>query len=327
MVLNAPPQDKPISLLHVCHSCFVLCTSGGTKLLLDPYFGGSFRWKTHEEKHLRPAPGLKPEDLSGIDGIVITHDHPDHCQPDALYSIMEREKCGLWGPPPVYRRAVETGINSDLVTKVEAGQTFTVGDVEITALPNRGSEEAKPCLRLSYIFSYQGISVFHGGDSHGPSPSWTGKLDKINLALLWPNHIDKALSFIRPESMVVTHCDFFDPGDFICGYEMDEIRNRLKKKSKGTRILSPEYGQWFWPEQPSEEDLRRLRQKAKRRKRRDKNNEEAEPVAESGAQAEAKPSPPPQVTSQETPPEVQQESPPSDSAADNDTERQAESGQ
>ncbi len=265
--MNAPPTDKPVSLLRVCHSCFLLRSAGGTTLLIDPYFGGPFRWKAHDEKHVSPPPALKAEDIEGLAGIVITHDHPDHCQPDALYSLMKRNRCDLWGPSGIYRRAVEVGIDNRRVTKIDSFQRFKIGDFEILALPNKGSEDTKPCMRMSYVFSCGETSVFHGGDSHGPSPSWSGHVDGVSLALLWPNHVERALSFIKPESVALMHCDRFEPGDFLCGYDEGEIRERLRKRSRGSRVLSPSTGEWFWPERPSEEELRRMRERPRGRRR------------------------------------------------------------
>ncbi len=274
--MKPPPTDQPLSLMHVCHSCFLLHSSDGTTLLIDPYFGGPFRWKAHDEKHVEPAPAIKPEEIEKLDGIVITHDHPDHCQPDALYKIMSKHRCGLWGPSGIYRRAVEVGIDNRRVTKTEAFQRFTIGDIQITALPNKGSEDTKPCMRMSYLFAKDDITVFHGGDSHGPSHTWSGHVDGATLALLWPNHIERSVSFVKPFSVALMHCDTFDPGDFLCGYDQGEIRAKLRKKSRGGKVLAPEVGEWFWPEKPTEEELRRLQEKigSKRRRERGRRDED-----------------------------------------------------
>ena len=265
--MNQPPDDQPVSLMHVCHSCFLLRSAGGTTLLVDPYFGGDFRWKAHKETHLEPAPALTADQLKDIGGIVVTHDHPDHCQPDALNTLMNNNKCELWGPAGIYRRAVEVGVDNRRVNKVEAFQRFKIGDFEILALPNKGSEDTKPCMRMSFIFSCGEISIMHGGDSHGPSPSWSNHVEGINLALLWPNHVERTVSFIRPESVVVTHCDRFEPGDFICGYDVMEINERITRKVRGPVVFKPEIGEWFQPRRPSDEELQRMREKSRNRRR------------------------------------------------------------
>ena len=282
-------------------------------MLVDPYFGGAFRWKGHEERHLEPAPGAGPEEMRGISAVVITHDHPDHCQPDALCSVMGANRCGLWGPAGIYRRAVEVGVDNRRVTKVEPFQKFAVGDVEILALPSKGSEDDKPCQRMSYLFSSGGVSVFHGGDSHGPSPAWTGRVENPSLALFWPNHVERAVSAVKPESVALMHCDRFEPGDFLCGYDAEEVRARLRRRARGTRLLAPAFGEWFWPERLPDEELRRLREKPRggRRRGRDRGRKNAadragsrpqEPGGQGQSQQYGERPAPPQPGSQEPPP-------------------------
>ena len=325
--MKLSPSDRPLSLLHVCHSCFLLASAGGTRILMDPYFGGSFRWKAHDEKHVSPEPAVGPGEVEGLNAIVVTHDHPDHCQPDALYSIMSRNRCGLWGPSGIYRRAVEVGIDNRRVTKVEAFGRFTVGDVEVLALPNKGSEDSKPCQRMSYLFRSGDVTVFHGGDSHGPSPAWAGHVEGTSLALLWPNHVERAVSFVKPESVALTHCDHFEPGDFLCGYDADEIRARLKKRSRGERVLAPALGEWFWPQRLPEEELRRLREKPRGRRRgkgrRGREGQEHSQGKERPAgPAEAKPQPrspqPPSSSEAGQPAAPEQQSPPEGPPASTD---------
>jgi L-ascorbate metabolism protein UlaG (beta-lactamase superfamily) len=299
--VNIPPSDKPLSVLRVCHSCFLLRTASGSLLLVDPYFGGPFRWKGREERHLGPPPAATPDDIEGLAGIIITHEHPDHCQGDALYRLMSRNSCELWGPAGIYRRAVEVGIDNHRVNKIEAFQRFQVGEFEVLGLPNRGSEDAKPCMRMSYVFAAGGTGVFHGGDSHGPSPSWAGHVEGVPLALLWPNHIERTVAFLRPHSVALMHCDRFEPGNFLCGYDEDQLREKLRRRARGTRVLAPATGEWFWPEQLSAEELQRLNERpAGRRRPRDRGQpREAESTPGPGA---AGPSPSVPATEGVTPP-------------------------
>lgn len=265
--MKPPPTDKPLALLHVCHSCFLLRSASGTTVLIDPYFGADFRWKGHPEKHVAPPPAIAPAEISPCHGIVITHDHPDHCQPSVIREVMTRTRCGLWGPAGIYRHGVEAGIDTNLITKLEIFQKFNIGDIEVIALPNRGSEDLKPCMRMSYVFRSGGQSVFHSGDSHGPSPAWTGHADGATLALLWPSHIDKTVSFIKPKSTALMHCDRFEPGEFLCNYDAEALRRTLAARFKAVNFLAPAPGEWFWPEPLSVEELARRAGKPLRRER------------------------------------------------------------
>jgi L-ascorbate metabolism protein UlaG (beta-lactamase superfamily) len=59
------------------HSCFIV-EKEGTKLLIDP---GSA---------LFVGDGFKPGALTGISAILITHEHPDHADPEAIKEILSR---------------------------------------------------------------------------------------------------------------------------------------------------------------------------------------------------------------------------------------------
>jgi len=255
--LKPAPAQHAFELLHICHSCFLLRSQSGTTLLLDPYFGADFKWKGHLEKHAGPAPAVRPEEIAECHGIVVTHDHPDHCESKAIGAIMGRTRCQLWGPAGIYRRAVEAGIDNMQVNKLEPGNHFKIGDIEITALANKGSEDMKPCMRMSYLFRCGDTTVFHGGDSHGPSPSWLGITDAATLVLLWPTHVEKTVQFIKPHSLALTHCDKFQPGEFLCGYDEDQLRAELTRRFKALVVLAPARGEWFWPEKLSVDELRR----------------------------------------------------------------------
>jgi L-ascorbate metabolism protein UlaG (beta-lactamase superfamily) len=313
-----PPAGHPLAVLHVCHSCFVVRSSGGATLVIDPYFGGDFRWKGHPEKHAGPAPAIRSADLARCDGILLTHEHPDHCEPAALRDLAGRTKCGIWGPAGVYRNAVEAGVDTNLVTKLEPFQKFTLGDIEVLALPNRGSEDAKPCMRMSYLLRSGGESVFHGGDSHGPSPIWSAPCEGAGLALLWSVHVEKAVALLKPKSMALMHWDKFEPGDFLCGDDVEALCARLSDRFRPVNVLQPPRGEWFWPQPLSIEELRKRKEEMDRRQRSRSGPKQgklhlagsatqAPPTAQPAppqppaAPAEAAPAPPPQAEAATSP--------------------------
>src|SRR5439155_8465127 len=57
-------------LTHIGHSC-LLVETGGARILLDP---GTF------------SPGF--ETLTGVDAVLVTHQHPDHVQADRLPGLL-----------------------------------------------------------------------------------------------------------------------------------------------------------------------------------------------------------------------------------------------
>jgi L-ascorbate metabolism protein UlaG (beta-lactamase superfamily) len=112
-----------ISLTHFGHACVLAELPGGPRILFDP---GTY------------SAGF--EDLTGVDAILITHEHPDHHDPERL---------------------------ADLVTANPGAQLVTVdgGSFDVTVLPGDHAT-VHPDVPLVRNNAYQvGDQLFHPGDS------------------------------------------------------------------------------------------------------------------------------------------------------------------
>jgi L-ascorbate metabolism protein UlaG (beta-lactamase superfamily) len=112
-----------ISLTHFGHACVLAELPGGPRILFDP---GTY------------SAGF--EDLTGLDAILITHEHPDHHDPERL---------------------------ADLVTANPGAQLVTVdgGSSDVTVLPGDHAM-VHPDVPLVRNNAYQvGDQLFHPGDS------------------------------------------------------------------------------------------------------------------------------------------------------------------
>lgn len=240
-----PPEGEwACAAMVVCHACCLLVTREGAAVLVDPYFGGPFRWKAHGEKYL-DAPALLPEAIPNLAAILVTHDHPDHCEAASVAKLLERTRATVYGPSGVYRVAIEGGIDSRRVQRIDALERVQAGPFEIVGLPNRGSEEEKPCSRMSYLLHVGGARLFHSGDSHGPSPSWRPLADAPDLAFLWPSHADRTLAALKPRRAALVHTDRFEPGDFLCGEDAGALVAALAPRARGCEFLTGPRGTWY----------------------------------------------------------------------------------
>jgi L-ascorbate metabolism protein UlaG (beta-lactamase superfamily) len=104
-----------MQVTHFGHSC-VLLDTGTARLLIDP---GTF------------STGF--EDVTGLDAVLVTHQHPDHLDPDRLPALLRAN--------PDARLIVDTGTAGQLegvdTETVEPGATVTVGGARVEVLGGR----------------------------------------------------------------------------------------------------------------------------------------------------------------------------------------------
>lgn len=76
-----------IALWWLGQSGFLVKGPAGTVLAIDPYLSNACA-KIGEEAGLdmnrQVPPPMDPRDLAGVDGILLTHSHADHCDPETL---------------------------------------------------------------------------------------------------------------------------------------------------------------------------------------------------------------------------------------------------
>jgi L-ascorbate metabolism protein UlaG (beta-lactamase superfamily) len=104
--------------------------------------------------------------LDGADAVLITHEHPDHLDADALGATLRANSLlQVWAPAAVAGQLEEFG---EQVAVVTAGESFTAGGFAVRAF---GGQHAVIHLsipvvaNLGYLIDPQGSAVYHPGDS------------------------------------------------------------------------------------------------------------------------------------------------------------------
>jgi L-ascorbate 6-phosphate lactonase len=137
--------------------------AGDTTVVIDPYLTDSAAASGPEFARLFPPP-MVPEDLRA-DLYVVTHDHLDHLDPETIRRYPARSETWFVAPRLAARRLRELGIPAARIVAVQAGESQTLGTVEIRgvfALPTG----ADVIDTTGYLLRFaNGRSVYHTSDT------------------------------------------------------------------------------------------------------------------------------------------------------------------
>jgi L-ascorbate metabolism protein UlaG (beta-lactamase superfamily) len=125
------------------HSCIRVEHDGGV-LVVDP---GVFS---------------EPEALDGADAVLITHQHPDHVNPELLARALERRPFTVNGPASL---AGVLGDAAEALTVVAPGESFTAAGVAVRAYGGKHAvihPDIPVVENLGYLIN---DVVYHPGDS------------------------------------------------------------------------------------------------------------------------------------------------------------------
>src|SRR5664279_2184046 len=154
-------------ITHLGHAC-LLVEASGRRILLDP---GAF--------------SSRIVDLTGLDVILVTHQHADHVDLQRLPGLLEiNPQARLYAEPQAAAVMAEAGIGAEHTV---AGKALTFGRVEVTPVGDKHAliNEALPRVgNLGVVLRAKGEpSLFHPGDAYDCEP---GQIDVLALPLNAP---------------------------------------------------------------------------------------------------------------------------------------------
>jgi L-ascorbate metabolism protein UlaG (beta-lactamase superfamily) len=239
-----------------------LIKGGGKILLIDPYLSNSV-----EEENPEPAglfsrafsPPVQPEVLTGIDLILVTHHHRDHCDPSSIVPIIKNNpSCRIIAPASSILELEQKGISGDSCISCTLGKWMSDESIAWQAIP-----AAHPELKLDsngnsdyvgYLLKINGVNLYHSGDTmfyDGLAEIIKSQLDPLHIGFIVVNGRDAEREYLgivgnmlpdeafqlakqtATELMIPMHNDLFmrnsvDPG---------EIRDIHRKNYPGQNVL------------------------------------------------------------------------------------------
>jgi L-ascorbate metabolism protein UlaG (beta-lactamase superfamily) len=156
--LNAQAQrrrntpKKEIQITWLGHAAFELVSSGGTRILIDPFLKAT------------PATPAEFKDLTRYkpNYILVTHSHGDHMGDAIEIAKASRAKLVTVNFPTLFQKE---SLPEELIETINVGGTLTLGDVKVYVVPAmHGSEPSGRPVGFVVEFA-DGRSVYHQGDT------------------------------------------------------------------------------------------------------------------------------------------------------------------
>jgi L-ascorbate 6-phosphate lactonase len=160
-MIDADVPTGSLALWWLGQAGFVFKTPAGKLVYVDPYLTDSAE-RLHGFKRLSLAP-LAAEEVRA-DLIVLTHEHTDHLDPDALPMIVRNNPaCRVAAPAGCAQGLDAAGVAPASRVTLDAGRQYDLGDVVIRTVPADHGDLSATALSLALDFG--GIRVLCTGDT------------------------------------------------------------------------------------------------------------------------------------------------------------------
>ncbi|GGM27323.1 MBL fold metallo-hydrolase [Haloarcula argentinensis] len=162
---------------------FILKSSGGTTVFIDPYLGTGDPPRT---VRMVPVP-FNPEDIIECDAVLGTHEHTDHVHGPSQAPILAGTGADYYttdsGHDVIREEAwlENYGVTDDQLHEVTEGDTLEIGDLIIHVEPANDPDAEHP---VSYVFEHDSGTFFHGGDARPGEFEPVGERYDIDVGVL-----------------------------------------------------------------------------------------------------------------------------------------------
>jgi L-ascorbate metabolism protein UlaG (beta-lactamase superfamily) len=164
----ASPPESGLRVTWIGHaSAFV--ELGGARVLFDPIFSERCSPSTLVGPLRFHPPPITAEEIPLPDAVVISHDHYDHLDMESIRALARRGATFVV-PLGIGAHLDRWGVPPGRILERDWGETATVGDLTLTALPARHYSGRLPwkqneTLWASWTAKANGKSVYFSGDT------------------------------------------------------------------------------------------------------------------------------------------------------------------
>ncbi len=218
------------------HSFFKL-SFRGKNVLIDPFVG-----KTNgcADFSCLETPKVKDSDLSGVDVVLISHEHFDHFDPELVKRIvMENNACLVCHES----LAQQLDLPKRFVHPISTGEHVSIRGVDVTATD---AHHPKAFYPMGFLVKGGGVTVFHAGDTDLLDDFAKIKTDVALLPIGGYETMDvvdaiRATKAMKPEVAIPMHYNTFR----MIQADPNEYKYKIEKSILKTKPVLLKAGQTF----------------------------------------------------------------------------------
>ncbi|MET1008252.1 MAG: MBL fold metallo-hydrolase, partial [Propionibacteriaceae bacterium] len=201
-----------------------------TAVAIDPYLSNDCE-KIYGLQRRRDAP--VPAEQLDVRAVCVSHWHEDHLDLPTVQTLLDAGSV-LVAPPSCVARLEGRGADPSLLKPILVGQTVTIGDASITAVPARHAvpgyltEDA-----VGYVVEIDGARIYHSGDTDYDRSLLEAGVGTLDVALVCingaggnMNPVEAAAltAQLRPRAVVGMHIGLWTDAGYGPGATTDPAR-------------------------------------------------------------------------------------------------------
>lgn len=160
---NTTVPEGKVALFWLGQAGFLFKTASGRTIAIDPYFTDHVMRTENNIGFKRLTPALcEPEDIA-FDCLLISHEHGDHFDIEAIEAMMKNGKTQIYTNAPVARAMREMGLDMQRVHTLTKGCKIALDGCSLLPVDCDHGELAPEAL--GFVLDFGFTRVYYAGDT------------------------------------------------------------------------------------------------------------------------------------------------------------------